>query len=310
MNFPPYFTTTPMWSDFWMSAQSDLIDSFVLYDQRIFVWHGPLTSRFWYIPHLSISKKTELNKLIALAKKQGITWVSMECAENFDIALLPPHREQPFKKLQYNATITLDTSTFISAVNLEQVYDQNYAYFLGWNATARRKLKKAMSYEWQVATEKTPQALIDFLTIYHDTSARQHFAVHPDSYYRALFLKPESRIIVLKNPQGVVCGSWFGYVSQDTLTYLYGGNTAEALEHNGQYAIQLAALNMVKYEHLRWYDLGGYEKNTGYGRFKEGFHGTMRQFAGPYDIVIDPLKYSLVITAKKIQRGVKKLWSR
>ena len=307
MNFPPYFTTTAAWSDFWMSAQHDLVDSFLRYNQRIFVWRGPLTSHFWYIPHLSLTQKQELNEIIIEAKKQGVTWITTECAENFDHSLLPLYRTDALKKLQYHATIVLDTNSFVPTTDFNQIYHQNHAYLLGWSATARRKLKKAMGYGWHVSTEKTPQALTDFLTIYHDTSTRQQFAVHPNAYYETLFSKPESRIIVLKNTQGIVCGCWFGYVSTDTLTYLYGGNTTEALDQNGQYCIQLAALNMAKHEQLRWYDLGGYEKNTGYGRFKEGFHGILRQFKGPLDIVIDPLKYILVTTAKNIKQGVKRI---
>jgi lipid II:glycine glycyltransferase (peptidoglycan interpeptide bridge formation enzyme) len=54
------------------------------------------------------------------------------------------------------------------------------------------------------------------------------------------------------------------------------------------------AVAMGATEKLRFYDLGGYDSHSGYGKFKENYRGTIRNFLGPVDFVLNSPKYSLI----------------
>jgi hypothetical protein len=310
MIFPPYFTTSSSWSDFWIQAHHDLIDSFEIAGERVYAWKGPLSQIFWYIPHLGhtqVITPAVIKILTTEAKNQKVCWITTELDDTHTI--LPEISTQwrpALKKLQYAQTITLPAAHWHYEESLVVFAAKNTPCTAQWSATARRKLKKSLTYGWSISTTKDAAALAHFLELYHETARRQVFAIHPDEYYTTLFENPHSRIIILYSPQNTVAACWFGFVSTDTLTYLYGGNNAESLAHDGQYIVQLAALQQCAQEKLMWYDMGGYEQNTGYGRFKEGFHGILRTFEGPFDIVINTTIYTALSTLSRVKKILKK----
>jgi len=203
------------------------------------------------------------------------------------------------KKLQWNQTITLNLEPLliqkekiISAIQDEQVSTEKLADFFKtskdfWQTTnqnVRRYTKKVLDSNWQISIAKNEVNFEAFWQVYNLTKDRQQFHIYSREYFSKLFNKDQSRIVVLRNENQVIA-CWFGLVSDNTLTYLYGGNTPFSLENYGQYLLHLVAVNIAFDEDLQFYDLGGFDPAHGYAKFKENYKGNKRIFAGPIDII-------------------------
>lgn len=305
-NFESYFLKSKEWADFWANSQEDLTNHFLWEGETIYEFKYKLNSKFWYVPHLGENGEID-EKFIKKLKKEGqknfVDFISFEISDSAkknDVKF-----KNPLRKIQYNATILVNTENLKTGNNLSDFVKNNPEMMANFASSFRRKIKKSLQKNWSISVEKNEQNLQNFLKIYKETALRQRFATHPDSYYKQLFKLKNSKIIILFNKKNEVCGGWLGWKSAENLTYLYGGNNEESLQELGQYIIQLTALKICAEEKLRFYDLGGWEKNTGYGRFKEGFHGILRQFDGPFDIIINPYKYYILKTMGKIKNLIK-----
>lgn len=221
------------------------------------------------------------------------------------------------KVIQYLSTITLDTrlaqskfNTFIRhtlsasqtsflskdklGVSLLQFFEQSSEFWKTTNSNIRRYTRKSLQIGWVCDELKSESNFEDFWEVYSQTSKRQKFTTYSKSYTKQLYDKDFSHIILLRDENGVAQSCWIGIESENTLTYLYGGNTEKGLEKYGQYLIHLVAVRLCVFKKLRFYDLGGYDSRHGYGKFKEGFHGEVRNFLGPVDILLQPSVYNVV----------------
>jgi lipid II:glycine glycyltransferase (peptidoglycan interpeptide bridge formation enzyme) len=183
-------------------------------------------------------------------------------------------------------------------------YVENQEFWSQTNQNIRRYTKKSLTNtKFTITGEKSDEQFEKFWQVYDQTAKRQKFATHSKGYFKLLYSKPEAHIITIKLEDEVVC-VWFGYSFDNTLIYLYGGNTDKGLSSNAQYLMHVAALALMKRSNLNNYDLGGYDKEKGFGKFKEGYRGEIRTFLGPVDIVLESRKYHFtqrfIKTAKDI----------
>lgn len=225
------------------------------------------------------------------------------------------------KVIQYLSTITLDIELAQSKFNSElpkfigntpsasqtpllskeklgmsllEFFEQSSEFWKTTNSNIRRYTRKSLQIGWVCDEVKSESNFEDFWEVYSQTSKRQKFTTYSKSYTKLLYDKNFSHIILLRDESGVAQSCWIGIESENTLTYLYGGNTEKGLEKYGQYLIHLVAVRLCVFKKLRFYDLGGYDSKHGYGKFKEGFHGEVRNFLGPVDILLQPFVYNVV----------------
>ena len=201
------------------------------------------------------------------------------------------------KSIQYLQTMVLDTESVKTAspatytvAALRKFYEDNPEFWARTNQNIRRYTKKTLKGDWEITVGSQESNFEDFWQVYQDTAKRQNFATHDRAYFAALAEKDFSHVITLGQEGEVQC-VWFGVASGDTLTYLYGGNTESALKSKAQYLMHVAALRLLKDLGLRYYDLGGYDADKGFGKFKEGYRGEIRTFLGPVDVVLESRKY-------------------
>jgi Acetyltransferase (GNAT) domain len=227
------------------------------------------------------------------------------------------------KKIQYLQTITLNLASVpkqtesennenfdienFAAKDLSSYFEKSQEFWKTTNSNIRRYTKKVIDLEWKISISKSTQNFEDFWNVYNQTKDRQGFIIHPKSYVKALFDKPDSYIIVLKDSAGTPHCVWFGMKWNDALIYLYGGNTDYSFANYGQYLMHLTACFLATKLGLDYYDLGGYEPNTGYGKFKESYKAELRTFVGPIDIILKPIQYTSINTAVNIAKSLKKL---
>jgi lipid II:glycine glycyltransferase (peptidoglycan interpeptide bridge formation enzyme) len=233
----------------------------------------------------------------ALVAKLGISKDHIESNFKYHFSY-----QKSYKSIQFLETMTLDLSPVIdtqipdlSLPSLRDFYTQNQNFWSSTNQTVRRYTKKSLSQPWHTSAAKSEQNFAAFYEVYTQTKDRQNFAIQPRSYLYKLFQKEWCKCIILSSDQtGKAECVWLGIESDKTLTYLFGGNTDYSFSHQGQYLAHLVAVQQASQLGLDYYDLGGYNKALGFGKFKEGYKGQIRSFYGAYDFKLRPNLYNLI----------------
>jgi hypothetical protein len=311
---------------------------FIVYE---YPWQ--LGEKFWYLPKAPVVRvdidRAELkDKFVSLvktvleaAKKQNIAFVKWDFDDTFcrqmgymdnaqllhDLKILLSGLDlrKSNKVLQYLKAMVLEPKIEKSEKSngkydmetLSSFFSDSKSFWSTTNENIRRYTKKSLTMGWQVSVAKTKRDFEAFWQVYQSTSGRQQFFTHRLSNLEQLWSQDFSRLIVLYDSKDQPQAVWMGMISEQTLTYLYGGNTQQSFTSYGQYLIHLVAIKMMVEEQLRFYDLGKYDELHGYSAFKKGYRGEIREFLGPVDIVLKPWKYNLinfVIGVRKFFKGV------
>lgn len=212
------------------------------------------------------------------------------------------------RPIQFMQTMTLDTGSLRYSNDINDFFKINTEFWSKTSQKIRRYTRKSLQFPWQLDTTKSEENFKHFWKVYHETSKRQQFGIHSKEYLSHIYKQDFARSIVIKDTHNQPHCVWLGISLDNTLTYLYGGNTQTSFDNHGQYIAHLAALQIAARERLSWYDLGGYDQEKGFGTFKEGYKGNIRKFLGPIDLVITQRKYDFtnkfVETAKHVQKLV------
>jgi FemAB family len=222
------------------------------------------------------------------------------------------------KIIQYLATMTLDLKN-VKNVEAVEVYDKESLTILWentqdfWKLTnnnVKRYTKKSLDKGWIISTEKSTINFEKFYQVYNYTKDTRGFAIQSKVYLEKLYAQDFSRIIILSDEKGEPHCVWFGIQIGNTQTYLYGGNTQKSFDNYGQYLVHLIALNLGLIKKLEFYDLGGYDPNTGYGKFKNNYKGDIRIFPGVFDMPINQTKFNCTNLAINSLKKIKKILGR
>jgi lipid II:glycine glycyltransferase (peptidoglycan interpeptide bridge formation enzyme) len=146
------------------------------------------------------------------------------------------------------------------------------------------------------------------------TSVRDAFAIHSEHYYRAAFellvMPDHARLFVAeyeREPLAAIFVTAFG----DEAIYLYGASSNAHRERMPNHALHWAAMQWAKARGCTRYDLWGIgamaDSDTseahGLYQFKQGFGGSVVQYAGAYDAVFSRVRYALYTRAVAWRRG-------
>jgi FemAB family len=190
--------------------------------------------------------------------------------------------------------------------NLTDFWEESKAFWSGTNTNIRRYTKKVLQSDWIISMTKSENNFEAFWKVYNSTKDRQNFKIHSKDYVKNLFDKPETHLIVMYDLENNPQSAWLGYQWCNNLVYLYGGNEEYSFNNHGQYLMHLAAIYLARCLKLDFYDLGGWESNTGYGKFKEQYKAEFRQFLGPIDLPTKPFKFKVINTMVNLAKKIKK----
>jgi len=178
-----------------------------------------------------------------------------------------------------------------------------------WRYNVRLAEKKGVT----VASEGA-SSIDDFYALYETTSARDHIAIHPKSYYERLFglassnpvePKPDIRLWIARYDGKALAGIITAYYGKEA-TYLYGASSDEHRNLMPAYALQWAAIRAARDAGCSSYDFYGIppvddpsHAMSGLYRFKTGFGGEIRHYAGAWDYVLRPAAYAAFRAAER-----------
>ncbi len=178
-----------------------------------------------------------------------------------------------------------------------------------WRYNIRLAEKKGVT----VASEG-PASLEVFYRLYLETAARDRIAIHPESYYRRLLSRestpgrepvPDIRLWVARR-EGVALAAIITVFYGQEATYLYGASSDEQRNLMPAYALQWAAIRAARDAGCTSYDLYGIppadepdHPMSGLYRFKTGFGGQIRHYAGAWDFALRPIEYAAFRAAER-----------
>jgi lipid II:glycine glycyltransferase (peptidoglycan interpeptide bridge formation enzyme) len=178
-----------------------------------------------------------------------------------------------------------------------------------WRYNIRLAEKKGVTVSEARASGDWQPALAKFYELYRETSERDHIALHPESYYRALFELaaregqggprfPDLRVWTASHEgEALACIITIFWGSQ--AVYLYGASSNEKRNLMPAYALQWAAIKAARESGCSEYDFYGIPPTddpghpmAGLYRFKTGFGGKIVHRAGSWDYPLRPAAYS------------------
>jgi lipid II:glycine glycyltransferase (peptidoglycan interpeptide bridge formation enzyme) len=168
----------------------------------------------------------------------------------------------------------------------------------------RYNIKIANRHNVQIVEDTSDRGFEIYLKLLFDTTKRQGFYLHSQDYHRNLWriMKPTGiPHIVLAKYNGQVLAAFMLFVLKDKLFYPYGASLDTNREVMAPTLLMWESIKLGKSYGCTTFDtwgcLGPDAKETqqgfGFHRFKQGFGGTLTQFVGTYDLVIDQPKYQI-----------------
>lgn len=156
------------------------------------------------------------------------------------------------------------------------------------------------------------------LKLIQETSKRQKFTTFSHGYYKAM-----ADFFALHNPgavslriykavfQNQLLASAFMVDFGGTRTFLFGGSSELHKNVMAPYLLHWQAMQDAKAQGMKFYDFWGIETSggatPGFVRFKLGFGGEQKEYAGAYDITGNKFIYNFYAGLRGINRLIKKI---
>ena len=230
---------------------------------------------------------------VAISHKQSLEIASL-IARNDN--LLRPSHHPLFSKYTFVLDLTKSEEELLKAMHPKTRYN----------------LKVAQKHGVVVREDNSPDAFDTYLSLTKETTHRQGFYAHNETYHRRMWetLHPAgiARLWTAVY-QNKILAAWIIFIWKNTIYYPYGASSREHRE--------TMAPNLLLWEIVRWGKKAGYkkfdlwgalgpqadEKDPWYGfhRFKQGFGPKLVEFVGSYDLILNPLLYQLYTVADTIR---------
>jgi lipid II:glycine glycyltransferase (peptidoglycan interpeptide bridge formation enzyme) len=172
----------------------------------------------------------------------------------------------------------------------------------GMNQQWRRNIKKADKAGVEVS-HGTPGDLAAFHELYAHTADRDHFTPRPLGYFETMFTalvaeEPDRiRLYLARHDGTLVAATVLVRVGGHTW-YSYGASSTEKRDVRGSNAVQWAMIRDALALGADVYDLRGItdtldpdDSHVGLVQFKVGTGGEAREYAGEWDLPLNPLVY-------------------
>jgi lipid II:glycine glycyltransferase (peptidoglycan interpeptide bridge formation enzyme) len=188
----------------------------------------------------------------------------------------------------------------------------------GMNQQWRRNIKKAAKAGVEVTTSAGGTDLAGDLERFHDlyreTAERDGFTPRPPSYFQTMFAalgaeEPDRIRLYLAHHEGDLVAATIAIRVGGHVWYSYGASSTKKREVRGSNAVQWAMMRDALAAEADVYDLRGItetldedDPHVGLIRFKVGTGGEAVEYAGEWDLPLNPLLYK-AFSAYMARRG-------
>jgi peptidoglycan pentaglycine glycine transferase (the first glycine) len=258
----------------------------------------PIVGKYFYIPRGPLGKG-KMEDVISLAKKEKINWIRIDVDyKNSKYKITKaPHDMQP--REVFIIDITKNEEELLSQMKSKTRYNIKIAQKHG--------VSLRITDLYETTNKKDIEAFLKLVKI---TAKRDGITPHPEDYYCKMFeIIPRDiiKLYIAEYDDKIIAANIMIFY-ENTATYLHGASDNEYRNVMAPYLLQWQAILDAKKAGLERYDFGGVKMGgdsawAGITKFKTGFSPETKpvEFLGSYDIVINPVKYSLYRVIQKIK---------
>lgn len=159
-----------------------------------------------------------------------------------------------------------------------------------------------------IVEDTTDQGLEDYLVLLKETTQRQGFYAHDESYFRTQWqhLKSSGMVKILKAMyEGKPLTVWILFFHNGVAYYPYGASSRENRDVMASNLLMWEAIKLAKQQGCTSFDMWGAlgpepdpkHKWYGFHKFKEGYGAQLLKGIESHDLILNPPVYSLVSMA-------------
>jgi len=223
---------------------------------------------------------------------------------------LPPGSQDHYLPLGYKEAANQIQPRVTALLDLKQPREQILA---GMKQKTRYNIRLALKKNVHVRQSISPQDVDTFLRLNRETTQRDRFVAHEDSYYKVQ-TEVLGRAGLLKlciaeydgQPLSIIVVAFHG----STATYLHGASGDAERNRMPTFAVQWEAIKEAQRLGLRWFDMHGVAPTddpehmwAGITRFKLGFGAKRHSYMGALDLPLKKTWYSLYRARLRMRSG-------
>lgn len=263
-----------------------------------------------YLPKAYMPDEDQLSVLKQLGDKNRTTFIKLEPDVSHPVDspssfnqiddFLQDNQAKPGRPLFTRYTYKIDLTK--PETELFEACHQKTRYNI------RLAVKKGVTV--QEATSQ--EGLTEYLNILKETTKRQGFYAHTPEYFQTMWdtIGQTGMMRIFHAVyEGQVLVAWIVFLFKDQLYYPYGASRSA---HRDVMASNLMMWEMIRFGQLNkcksfdlWGCLGPDAKKNhpwyGFHKFKEGYGGTMHEFLGSYDLMLNIPQYQIFRLGENIR---------
>ncbi len=282
-----------------------------------------------YLPKGNMPNKTVFEELQAISSSEKSLFIQLEPTITKNIW----HKEQVMEEKEGREFVDF-TKHQPSLIPSAHPLFTKYTFILdlttsedellkNMHSKARYNIRVSQKHSVEIVEDNSPEAFEEYLRLTTETTTRQGFYAHGESYHRVQWeaLKHElakhdgqpannltSHLLTAKY-QGKILAAWILFVFKDTLYYPYGASSSEHREVMASSAIMWGAIQFGKKHGLKRFDMWGAlgpdadakDSWFGFHDFKRKYGPDHVEFVGSYDYVAKPALYQGYKVADKLR---------
>lgn len=178
----------------------------------------------------------------------------------------------------------------------------------------RYNLRLAQKKGLKVVEKTDSEGFSIFSKLYFETCKRQNYLGHNQHYHQTVFesLKDKISHILVVYFEDTPLGAYELFLFNKKLYYVYGGSSDQYRNYMATNLLMWEAIKFGQKNGVERFDMWGSlqpnfdEKNpwAGFTKFKEGYGTEYIQFVGSYDLVVNPILYSIYCVIYKLREFI------
>lgn len=176
------------------------------------------------------------------------------------------------------------------------------ALFKNLHPKTRYNIRLAQKKGVKVEERTDDRALEIYLNLYFETTTRQNYLGHSRDYHRQVWQtlkKAGMARFLIASFEGKPLTAWMLLNFGNKLYYPYGGSSNKFRELMHSNLVAWEAIKLGKKLKLKYFDMWGAlgpdadpkDPWFGFHRFKQGYGGSLVEYIGTFDLVLNPLIY-------------------
>ena len=263
-----------------------------------------------YLPKSFMPNEEQLQVLKQLGEKHAAVFIKMEPDVDHP-ANSKTAFDQIIKFLEVNNAVAGRPlfTRFTFKIDLTQTEKELFANL---SQKTRYNVRLAIKKGVTIEENTTEAGMKQYLEILTETTKRQGFYAHSADYFTTMWqtLGAGGMLKIFQATYENQCvASWIVFVLNESFYYPYGASSSKFRE---VMASNLLMWEMIKYgkslgckEFDLWGALGPNEKDShpwaGFHRFKAGYGGTLMEYLGSFDLVLQPVQYKFFRLAENVR---------